>query len=75
VYGVRGDLDVSRSALLQHVLDDLVERLGPARLGRVDAAQNGLGARERLGHLVESVEGVRGVERVVQQGVFGLQAG
>lgn len=75
VYGVGRDLDISGSALLQHILDDVIERVGPARLGRLDAAQDGLRAGKRLGHLVEGVEGRFGVERVVQQRLVRLQGG
>ena len=51
------ELDVTRSTLLQDILENLVERFGPCRIGnRRGSAQKCLRDRERFRHLRKGIE-------------------
>lgn len=71
--GISWNLDVARSALLQHVLENSIERLGPCRVGHGRrSAEERLRYRKWFRHGREGSEGGRGVESVVQEGLVRL---
>jgi len=73
VDSIGGNLDITRSTLLQDVIQDFIECLGPGRIGHGrDCAEKCLRYGQGLRHGRESSECRGGVESVVQQSLVGL---